>query len=120
MTHGDKKMLEQTTLVLGAGGPWGVAWMTGVLTGLEEQGIDVRHTRAVIGSSAGAILGARLGTSATTQALFERESSLEIQAQQLSQFGRLAPPRPAEGSAPNPPSMLSILGRDWEDGEARI
>jgi NTE family protein len=51
-------MLDETTLVLGAGGPWGVAWMTGLLLGLEESGLAVRHVRAMVGSSAGAILGA--------------------------------------------------------------
>lgn len=33
---------RMTTLVLGAGGPWGVAWMTGLIMGLEDGGVDLR------------------------------------------------------------------------------
>ena len=47
-------------LVLGGGGLTGIAWETGVLVGLAESGIDVTGWDAVIGTSAGAVVGARL------------------------------------------------------------
>jgi NTE family protein len=110
--------MNQTTLVMGAGGPWGVAWMTGVLLGLEERGIDVRHPRAMIGSSAGAILGARLGAVASMQALFEWETSVERQMRQATQFRELVTPKPGAPSSMS--SYLSILSRSWEDETERI
>ncbi|HEU0316076.1 MAG TPA: patatin-like phospholipase family protein, partial [Solirubrobacteraceae bacterium] len=48
-------------LVLGAGGTLGEAWMTGLLAGLEEAtGLDLREVESFVGTSAGAIVAARL------------------------------------------------------------
>ena len=46
-------------IVLGGGGVTGIAWEFGVLTGLAERGVDLRAA-AVIGTSAGAVVGAAL------------------------------------------------------------
>lgn len=48
------------TLVLGGGGVSGIAWEIGVLLGLRDAGLDVTTWARVIGTSAGAIVGARL------------------------------------------------------------
>jgi NTE family protein len=48
-------------LVLGGGGVAGEAWMTGLLAGLEDAaGWDLRHCGHYVGTSAGAIVAARL------------------------------------------------------------
>lgn len=48
-------------LVLGAGGVVGEAWMSGVLAGIEAAtSVDLRDVEAVVGTSAGAIVAARL------------------------------------------------------------
>jgi NTE family protein len=48
-------------LVLGAGGTLGEAWMTGLLAGLEEaSGWDLGEVESYVGTSAGAIVAARL------------------------------------------------------------
>jgi NTE family protein len=47
-------------LVLGGGGPVGVAWETGVLAGLLEEGVDVRNADLVVGTSAGSIVGTQV------------------------------------------------------------
>jgi len=48
-------------LVLGAGGVVGEAWMTGVLAGIEDgAGVDLREVEAFVGTSAGAMVAARL------------------------------------------------------------
>ena len=52
--------MHDTALVLGGGGPVGGAWMTGVLAGLTEAGVDLDRADVIIGTSAGAIFGARL------------------------------------------------------------
>jgi NTE family protein len=47
--------------VLGAGGPLGAAWMIGALCALDEsRDFDVRTCEVVIGTSAGAVIGALL------------------------------------------------------------
>jgi NTE family protein len=49
------------TLVLGAGGTLGEAWMRGVLTGLEAvAGVDFRDCEYILGTSAGSIVAATL------------------------------------------------------------
>jgi NTE family protein len=47
-------------LVLGGGGPVGVAWEAGVLAGLAESGVDLSTPDRIIGTSAGSLVGARL------------------------------------------------------------
>lgn len=46
--------------MLGGGGVSGIAWETGVLMGLRDEGIDVTAWDRVIGTSAGSLVGARL------------------------------------------------------------
>src|SRR5689334_5025119 len=49
------------TLVLGAGGTLGEAWLRGVLTGIEStSGLDFRECEYVLGTSAGSIVAATL------------------------------------------------------------
>jgi NTE family protein len=48
-------------LVLAGGGVIGEAWMTGLLGGIEDEaGVDLRDVEAFVGTSAGAIVAARL------------------------------------------------------------
>ncbi len=55
-------------LVLGSGGTTGLAWQAGVLAGLADAGIDL-GADLVVGTSAGALLGARLAAGATVAEL---------------------------------------------------
>jgi NTE family protein len=47
-------------LVLGGGGPVGIAWECGLLAGLAQAGVDLGQADFVLGTSAGAFVGARL------------------------------------------------------------
>ncbi|MEA2124262.1 MAG: hypothetical protein QOI80_1044, partial [Solirubrobacteraceae bacterium] len=48
-------------LVLGAGGTLGIAWLRGIVTGIEEStGLDLRGCDYFVGTSAGAFVAARL------------------------------------------------------------
>ncbi|QYN35260.1 patatin-like phospholipase family protein [Pseudonocardia sp. DSM 110487] len=49
-------------LVLGGGGITGVAWELGMLCGLREHGVDLAGADLIVGTSAGAIVGAQLAT----------------------------------------------------------
>jgi NTE family protein len=53
-----------STLVLSGGGPLAVGWELGVLRGLRDHGVDMAHVDRVIGTSAGAIVGALLTSGA--------------------------------------------------------
>lgn len=47
-------------LVLGGGGVTGIAWETGMLLGLERAGVRLREADLVVGTSAGAAVGAQV------------------------------------------------------------
>ena len=47
-------------LVLGGGGVVGVAWETGLIGGLLDNGVDLRAAEAIVGTSAGSMVGTRL------------------------------------------------------------
>jgi NTE family protein len=76
-------------LVLGSGGFTGVAWEAGVLRGLQEAGVGLDGVPLVIGSSAGAIVGAWL-LSGRIDELFDRQVVGDdgLEARARSGFGR--------------------------------
>jgi NTE family protein len=47
-------------LVLGGGGPVGIAWESGLIAGLEAEGLDLREADLIVGTSAGSMVGAQL------------------------------------------------------------
>src|SRR6516165_7370456 len=47
-------------LVLGGGGPVGRAWQAGLMDGFASQGINLGTADLIIGTSAGAVVGAQL------------------------------------------------------------
>jgi len=47
-------------LVLGGGGPVGIAWESGLVVGLTDRGVRLGEADQVIGTSAGSVVGARL------------------------------------------------------------
>jgi NTE family protein len=67
-------------LVLGGGGVSGIAWEAGVLMGLRDGGVDVEHWDLVIGSSAGAIVGARL-LGSDLREFYDQQASEDITAE---------------------------------------
>lgn len=60
-------------LVLGGGGSGGIGWLAGMLHGLSEAGVDLRDADVVIGTSAGATVGAQLLALDSTQEVYERQ-----------------------------------------------
>jgi len=62
-------------VALGGGGPVGVAWELGVLTGLAEAGIEANEATTIVGTSAGALVGAqvRRGRAPAELAALQRE-----------------------------------------------
>jgi len=59
-------------LVLGAGGPVGHAFHTGVLAALQEGGWDAREASVIVGTSIGAVTGALLRAGVSPEDLYAR------------------------------------------------
>ncbi|MET8753963.1 patatin-like phospholipase family protein [Streptomyces sp. NPDC004667] len=63
--------MADTALVLGGGGAVGLAWTVGMLAGLAEAGLDLSGADVTIGTSAGSVIGARLASGVTAEAMYE-------------------------------------------------
>jgi NTE family protein len=76
-------MATQNALVLGGGGVAGIAWITGLLAGLDEAGQDVAGADLIIGTSAGATVAAQLGSGLSLEELFARQVEPARQSSEL-------------------------------------
>ena len=94
-----------SALVLGGGGITGIAWELGILHGLAEAGIDLAEADMVVGTSAGSVVGAQLGSGLSLADLYA--SQLEPADAELG--GRLS--RMAALKL-LPPYVLPGSGRD--------
>nr|WP_156698983.1 patatin-like phospholipase family protein [Streptomyces sp. Z38] len=130
---------------MGGGGPVGGAWLTGMLAGLTEAGVDPDTADVLIGTSAGAVFGARLRCGTPAAELYERQLSgadavrLPVTTAQTARFlwaalgsrdpgrsiARLG--RTALRARTGPESdVLDTVGRllgearDWPDRELRV
>lgn len=76
-------MQDGHALVLGGGGVAGVAWMTGLLAGLAEAGHDITGADALIGTSAGSVVAAQLGSGLPLADLLARQIEPARQAAEI-------------------------------------
>jgi NTE family protein len=60
-----------TALVLGGGGVAGIAWELGLLKGLADCGVNIGNADLVVGTSAGACVGAQITSSTSIDALYD-------------------------------------------------
>jgi NTE family protein len=65
--------MPRRTLVLGGGGVTGIAWELGLIAGLADRGLDLRRADVVIGTSAGSVVGAVLGSGPEPKAAYEAQ-----------------------------------------------
>ncbi|MEU9993386.1 patatin-like phospholipase family protein [Streptomyces sp. NPDC048045] len=96
-----------SALVLGPGGPVGTAWMGGLAHGLRSLGVDLGAADLVVGTSAGAIVGAALAT-----------------GQDLAHFADRAGsggdgPRPPQADPQRMGEVFAVLGDGLPPEEAR-
>src|SRR5262249_24522884 len=70
--------MKKRALVLGAGGPIGIAWQAGLLAGLAEAGVDLADADFIIGTSAGSFVGAQLALGKEPIALAESIVSVDL------------------------------------------
>jgi NTE family protein len=95
-------------LVLGGGGPVGIAWESGLLAGFARAGVDLGLADFIMGTSAGSFVGARLALGAKAAELVEPI---------LAEAER--PARPSGGGA-RPPADLSELMRLMSEAQSGL
>lgn len=132
-------MTVETAVVLGPGGPVGTAWLAGLAAGLRREGVDLGAAGLIVGTSAGAIVGAILagggdldwlavlppptdpgGVRTDPQRLTEVFATLgdtELErAEALRRVGRLAVTASTGGEDASIARMRSLVGTvEWPD-----
>ncbi len=96
------------TLVCGGGGVWGVAWLSGIVAGMAEAGLDLRTADCFIGTSAGSVTSAQLARGMAPAEMYERQSDPAKQPRELI--------APSEGLA----KVMQIMQQSWPDDRARL
>ncbi len=93
-------------LVLGGGGVLGAAWMVGALCALEDAlDADLREAEAIVGTSAGSVVGALLAAGVSVEELRRHQLGEPLTSGPLAGFtwdyeratGGARPPRPRPG-----------------------
>ncbi|MFJ1758251.1 patatin-like phospholipase family protein [Kitasatospora sp. NPDC088134] len=71
-------------LVLGGGGVAGISWLTGLLHGLAEHGVDLPGTAdRVLGTSAGATVAGQLASGLPLAELYRRQTEPDLQNHEI-------------------------------------
>jgi NTE family protein len=88
-------------LVLGGGGPVGIAWEAGLVAGLVEAGIDLSQADLIVGTSAGSVVGAQLAMGLTPAAVVAPYTGGDL------------PSSPSERLS-TPPDLTPLIGKLME------
>ena len=89
-------------LVLGGGGPVGIAWESGLVAGLAEGGVNVGEAELIIGTSAGSAVGAQLAMGRSPQQMYAAVAA-------DSGNTRPGPTRANTGSGGAPPDLTPLM-----------
>ncbi|HWD29792.1 MAG TPA: patatin-like phospholipase family protein [Rhizomicrobium sp.] len=81
-------------LILSGGGPVGIAWEAGLAAGLEERGVRIAGADRIVGTSAGAFVGAALASGRPAEALVRAQVEMVEKARAASP--KAAPPPPPD------------------------
>lgn len=80
---GQHQLNPTISLVLGGGGVAGIAWLTGLLLGLEDKGLNTKQFSQIIGTSAGATVAAQISSHLDLTELFERQVRHDCQVAEI-------------------------------------
>lgn len=94
-------------IVIGGGGILGGTWAVGALRALEEvHGFSVNDVDLVVGTSAGSVLAALIGSGVTTGQLYEHYSDQKVSSGPLEGY-RWDPDRATGGERPGRPQTFA-------------
>ncbi|HEY0437684.1 MAG TPA: patatin-like phospholipase family protein [Phenylobacterium sp.] len=115
--------MTSRALVLGGGGPVGIAWESGLVAGLAQAGCDLGEADFILGTSAGSFVGARLALGADRKTFADPIVADRIPgdgANQRAGSSRTGPPpdlsrlmalmAEARGGARNPAKVRAEIG----------
>jgi NTE family protein len=92
-------------LVLGGGGPVGIAWEAGLLAGLAESGVDLAAADFIVGTSAGSFVGSQVAGGRAAKAIAEAI---------LAEANRPRPAPSGGGERPAAPNLALLFQKMQE------
>ena len=92
-------------LVLGGGGPVGIAWETGLIAGLAEGGVDLAKADFITGTSAGSYVGSQL---AMGRSPADMAGAILAEAERGRSAAQIATP-PRDGARAAPPDLTPLM-----------
>ncbi len=95
-------------LVLGGGGPVGIAWEAGLIAGLSEGGVELAEADFIMGTSAGSFVGSQL---AMGRKASDMAAAILAEAERQRSAAQIAtPPSPASGGErPAAPNLMPLM-----------
>jgi NTE family protein len=119
-TKRKERAMTSRALVLGGGGPVGIAWESGLVAGLAQAGVDLGQADFTMGTSAGSFVGARLALGADPRTLADPIIADRIPGEQRRPAGAAGPPADlsklmqlmgeAQGGVRNPAEARAEIG----------
>lgn len=103
-------MAKERALVLGGGGPVGIAWEAGIAAGLKQGGVDVTIADLFIGTSAGSFVGSQLSGGRDPISLAEAQIALQRSGNDERQS------RPG-GAATDLTALMRVMAKIPQDRE---
>ncbi|MEQ1780758.1 MAG: patatin-like phospholipase family protein [Hyphomonadaceae bacterium] len=103
--------MTKRALVMGGGGTLGVAWETGLLAGLESEGVSLANADFILGTSAGSIVGSTIARGVSPHMMAEMQIAAARQA---------AGSPAAAGPAPDLSKVMAFFMRMPETGEPPV
>ena len=100
-------------LILGGGGPVGIAWELGLAAGLEEGGVKIAAADRIVGTSAGSFAGAALASGRSAEALVRAQ----VEQAERDAAARKARPPGERRAAPDLGPLLKFMARRPDAGE---
>jgi len=107
MPNHKEQAMTTRALVLGGGGPVGIAWESGLVAGLAQAGVDLGQADFTMGTSAGSFVGARLALGSDPRALADPIIADRIPGEDK---------RPVAGGPPPDLSKLMLLMGEAQGG----
>ena len=103
--------MTKRALAMGGGGTLGVAWETGLLAGLEGEGVSFGNADLILGTSAGSIVGSTIARGVSAHMMAEMQMAAARQA---------ARSPAASGPAPDLSKVMAFFMRMPETGEPPV
>jgi NTE family protein len=98
--------MTSRALVLGGGGPVGIAWESGLVAGLAQGGCDLGRADFTLGTSAGSFVGARLALGADTATFADPILADRIPGDGANQRGGAS----RDGPPPDLSKLMTLMG----------